>query len=254
MKNRILIVLIATIINMGLFAQNKKDSVKSYKNEIGWNLIPLFTINNQSNEYTPTFNVFYKRELKNNWHGRVSLIYFGNYSDGQIHVEKIKGLPNSKLSIDYTQNFSYDYFQYNLGIEKRFGKGKIKMFTGLDVGYANQKAEDFKMYAIRDSITNNSVGYDPKSIGLQNIKHDSTVYHQKSTINSLIFTPFYGIQINISKHFLFSAQLGVALSVEKQTNNRMIDNAPNNYYPSNITNFGLRLNGASSNFSICFRF
>ena len=147
MKNRILIVLIATIINMGLFAQNKKDSVKSYKNEIGWNLIPLFTINNQSNEYTPTFNVFYKRALKNNWHGRVSLIYFGNYSDGQIYIEKIKGLPNSKLSIDYTQNFSYDYFQYNLGIEKRFGKRKVKMFTGLDVGYANQKAEDFKMYS-----------------------------------------------------------------------------------------------------------
>ena len=254
MKKRIITLLIVTIINISLFAQNKKDSAHIYKNEIGVSLIPLFTINNQSNEYTPTINVFYKRSIKNNWYARASLIYFGNYNDGQIQIEKIKGLPNSKLGINYTQNFTYDYFQYNLGLEKRFGKEKLKMFTGLDVGYANQKAEDFKMYAIRDSITNNSVGYDPKTGYMQSAKLDSTVFHHKSTTNSIIFTPFYGVQISISKHFLFSAQLGVALSIEKQSNNRIIDNNPKDYYPSKITNFDLNLNGASSNFSICYRF
>lgn len=249
MKNRILIVLIATIINMGMFAQSKSDSLKVMKNEIGVNLIPLFTINNQSNEYTPTFNVFYKRALKNNWHGRVSLIYFGNYSDGQIYIEKIKGLPNSKLSIDYTQNFSYDYFQYNLGIEKRFGKRKVKMFTGLDVGYANQKAEDFKMYSIRDSITNNSVGYDPKSSGFQN-QTDSVVSHFKKTSNAIILTPFYGMMFNISKHFFFSAQAGLALSIVNENRKSLI----NNTTPIRITNFDFNLNSVSSNFSICYRF
>jgi hypothetical protein len=254
MKKRIILVLIVTIINISLFAQNKKDSARFYKNEVGVSLIPLFTINNQSNKYAPTINVFYKRSIKNNWYARASLIYFGNYNDGQIHIEKIKGLPNSKLGINYAQNFTYDYFQYNLGFEKRFGKEKLKMFSGLDVGYANQKAEDFKMYAIRDSITNNSVGYDPKTGNMQGAKLDSTVFHHKSTTNSIIFTPFYGVQISISKHFLFSAQLGVALSVEKQSNNRITDNNPKDYYPSNITNFDLNLNGASSNFSICYRF
>ena len=237
-----------------MFAQTKTDSAKIYKNEIGVSLIPLFTINNQSNKYTPTINLFYKRSIKNNWYGRASLIYFGNYNDGQINLEKIKGLPNSKLRIDYSQNFTYDYFQYNLGFEKRFGKEKLKMFTGIDVGYANQKAEDFKMYAIRDSTTNNSVGYDPKSGNMQSEKPDSTAFHHKSTTNSIIFTPFYGVQISICKHFLFSAQLGVALSIEKETNIRIIDNDPKDYYPSNITKFGLNLNGASSNFSICYRF
>lgn len=254
MKNRIIIILIATIINISLFAQNKNDSIRIFKNEIGWNIIPTFNLGNVTNEYKPIFNVFYKREIKNNWHGRASFIYYNNGDNEQIHLEKIKGLANSKFSIDYSQTYFNNYFQYNLGFEKRFGKRKKNMFTGLDIGYAHKKTEKLKYFVVRDSIINTWLGNYPSNENLYGIDSDSTIFHNEITSNSIILTPFYGVRYNIGKHFLISAQFGVSLSFEKATNKTIIDNQLNKNYVGARSSFDFDLGKASSNISLCYRF
>ena len=64
MKIRIIIVLVASIINMGLFAQSKNDSIMVMKNEIGINLIPLIYSGGFTSNHDPKANVFFKRQLK----------------------------------------------------------------------------------------------------------------------------------------------------------------------------------------------
>ena len=242
MKNRIVIVLIATIINMGMFAQIKSDSLRVMKNEIGLNLIPLINSGSFGSNHDPKLNVFFKRQLKNNWYGRASVILFINSTNNYDSPLEIHALPNSKLSIEYVQNISRPFLQYNLGLEKRFGKGKIKQFTGCDLGYAHYKSENKSLYGIRDSIENNS----PFNF----INHsDSVMYHVKKTSNAIILTPFYGLQFDISKHFFFSAQAGVALSIANENRKSQI----NTSNTIKVTNFDLNLSSVSSNFSICYR-
>ncbi len=252
MKNRIIIVLITTIINNSLFAQNKNDSLRKFKNEIGINLLPFINMTSESQYNKAIANVFYKHQLKQNWFGRASLILFSNNRDQYFNSTSIHGLPNSKLSIEYDENKFRPYLQYNLGIERRFGKGKVKQFTGLDLGFAHYKTEQTTMYGIRDSIDNNSP-YTFTQNGLINYK-DSIIFRQQKTANSIILTPFYGLQFNISKHFLFSTQAGVALSFTNSNNKALIDNRKTKMPIYSYSNFDLDLTGVSCNFSLCYRF
>lgn len=247
MKNRIIIVLIATIINMGLFAQSKSDSLKVMKNEIGVNLIPLINYGSQSYNNKAVANVFYKRQLKNNWHGRASVILFSNSTNNYDSPLDIHALPNSKLSIEYAQNNSWPFLQYNLGVEKRFGRGKIKQFAGCDLGYAHYKSENKLLYGIRDSIENNF----PYSLINRT---DSVIYNVKKTSNAIILTPFYGLQFDINKHFLFSTQAGIALSFVNENCKTIVDNQINKNYVGTSFYSDLNISGVSCNFSICYRF
>lgn len=250
MKNRIIIGLIATVINISLFAQIKNDSVKVLKNEIGVNLIPM--INNASfgTNHKPIANVFFKRQLKNNWYGRVSVILFKNNGNNYERSLYVRALPNSKLGIEYSQNNSNHFLQYNIGIEKRFGKSKIKQFTGCDVGYAHYKTENKLLYGIRDSLEN--ISHYNQS-GFQN-QTDSVIYQVKKTSNAIVLTPFYGMQFYISKHFFFSTQAGISLGFVNENNKSIIDNQINKIYVGTISTFDLNLSSVSCNFSICYRF
>jgi hypothetical protein len=58
------------------------------------------------------------------------------------------------------------------------------------------------------------------------------------------------MQINISKHFFFSAQVGIALSLIN-VKQKTINAAEN---PTYINQFDVNFNSVSSNFSICYRF
>jgi hypothetical protein len=246
MKNQIKIIIIATIINSCLFAQQKGDSIKVMKNEFGINVVPIVNYNNTESTRKPIADVFFKRQLKNNWYGRTSLILFNKYSnnynsDNAIFIE---GIANSQFSIEYNQNFSRPFLQYNLGIEKRFGSNRFRQFTGCDIGYARNKSDNKSFYGVRDSLHHN---YPYNYLGSQN---DSLISHVQKTNNTFILTPFYGMQINISKHFFFSAQVGVALSLinVKQKTINAVEN------PTNINQFDVNFNSVSSNFSICYRF
>ena len=252
MKNRIIIVLIATIINISLFAQTKKDSVRSYKNEFGVNLLPFVNMASESHNNRAIANIFYKRQLKQNWYGRASLIAFSNNRDQSANSTSIHGLPNSKLSIQYSENKFSPYLQYNLGIERRFGKGRVKQFAGIDLGFAHYQSTHTELYGIRDSIENNSP-YSYNQAG-QTTNNDSIVLKTQTTANSIIFTPFYGLQFNINKHFLFSAQAGASLSLTNATNNTLIDNQKTKTASYSYTNFDLDFSQVSCNFSICYRF
>lgn len=247
MKNRNLILLIAIIINMSLFAQNKNDSVRTFKNEIGINLLPFVNKCNLRNSDRAIINIFYKRQLNKNWFGRVSFVVFNNNNNNlNNNLVEIKGLPNSKLSFQYTQNEPKQYLQYNLGIERRFGKGLVKQFAGLDLGFAHYQTKHTEMYGIRDSINNNQT-----SLIFQK---DSTIFREQTTANSIIFTPFYGLQFNINKHFLFSTQAGVALSFTQVNNKTLIDNRIIKTQSNSISNFDLNITNVSCNFSLCYRF
>lgn len=249
MKNRNIILLITMIINISLFAQNKVDSISNYKNEIGINLLPFVSIASEGNNNRVFANVFYKRQLKQNWYGRASLILFSGNGKNNFNSTSIQGLPSSKLSIQYNENKYRPYLQANLGIERRFGRGKIKQFTGLDLGYAHYQTEHANIYGIRDSVEYNS----PNSF-IQPLKNDSIIFKKRITVNSIVFTPFYGLQFNISKHFLFSTQAGIALSFNKVNNTVLIDNQKIKEPSYSSANFDLDLSQVSCNFSICYRF
>lgn len=237
-----------------MFAQTKVDSLNVMKNEIGINLIPIVNMGNQSYNDKAIANIFYKRQLKNSWFGRASLILFSDNNSPNNNLTVINALPNSKLSIRYTQSNPKKYLQYNIGIEKRFGKSKIIQFTGCDLGYAHYKRENKKMFGIRDSIENNSPYNYNQNGFLNQFRNDSVILHQIKVGNALVFTPFYGLQFNISKHFFFSAQAGIALSVIKENNKSIIDNQKNKNYVGTTTNFNLDVTGVTCNFSICYRF
>ncbi len=246
MKKRIILVLIVTIININLFAQNKKDSARIYKNEVGINLLTL--LNNDK----AIANIFYKRQLKPNWFGRASFILYNNKNNQNNNLIEIKGLPDSKLGFQYTQNEPKKYLQYNLGIERRFGKGIVKQFTGIDLGFAHYQTKQSEIYGIRDSIENNSTpNYSQNGLIT---KSDSIIFRQKTISNSIIFTPFYGLQFNISKHFMFSTQAGVALSLTNSSKKSLTDNRPIKTESYSYTNFDLDITQVSCNFSICYRF
>lgn len=121
-QKTIIVLALVAITHQG-FSQNKKDSITESKNELGVNLLPLtnFAFRSVSNvfygykDFRPTFNLQYKRKLKNN-------LYY-------------------RLGSDFTTNFGSNYSKYfesgvKMGLEYRWGGQKLKFFTGADLGYS----------------------------------------------------------------------------------------------------------------------
>ena len=175
-------------------SQVKKDSVPVMKNEIGINLIPIVVILNSSNgsRNIPLAHVFYKRRLKQNLYGRLSL----SLNDGlnnQYYSETaslIKVSSPTSTSIERTRYSASNYLQYFAGLEARWGRKQIRQFAGLDLSYANYKAES---RLISTPITGN---YSPA---------DSTISHYKHINNAVGINPFYGVNLAFSRHFFISA-------------------------------------------------
>ena len=226
--------------------QAQKDSLRVYKNEVGINLIPIV------NSYYAAFNIFYKRQLKSNWFGRTSLILLNPVPDNGI----TKTIPISaqKIGIYFSQGNSKQYFQYNLGIEKRYGKGRIKQFYGFDFGYAHFNYEKKLIYGERDGATNNQPYASTQNELNYQLQTDSIVAKYKITSNSFALNPFYGLQFNITKRLFFTAQFGFSIMRNRISKKYGIDNRLYKEGSDEYTNFDFNFTTVSSNFALCFRF
>ena len=227
-------------------SKNPKDSLRIFKNEIGINLIPI------ANSSYASFNFFYKRQLKPNWFGRLSFVLLN--LDTDIGIKKTIPISNNKIGIEFVQGNPKQYLHYNLGIEKRYGKGRIKYFFGFDFGYAHYKYETKLVYGERDGILNN----EPYANTLNELNYqretDTIVAKYKIISNSFALNPFYGLQLNITRRFFFSAQLGFSIMRNRINNNYIIDNRLYKSGTEDYANFDFNFSTVSSNFAFCYRF
>ncbi len=251
---QIILLLAVTLCNNDMLAQEIKDSTKTKKNEIGINVIPFFLmLNNSESDNIPLFHVFYKRQLKGNWYGRLSIsIMTDRNPSGKNEQPMITALPGTKMAIEYTKVEKNNYLQYFAGIEKRWGKGKVRQFAGLDIGYSNYKTSSKRFYGIRNFISNadaNSYFPDNRS------GSDSVIFNYRYTYNAIALNPFYGLQFNFSKRFFLSAQVGYNLQLITQKTKKIVENRNfSDYINRNITTMDISTSGIVNNISICYRF
>lgn len=223
-------------------AQQKPDSLPLLKNEIGVNVIPYALMLNTSgnNEQSVLAHVFYKRRLKENLYGRLSLVLNNGSVTDNFNVYSNILVQNTST---YLESNSYDgknYLQYMAGIEHRWGRKNIQQFAGMDLGYAHYKSE---------TQTRSHTIYSPSGI-----VSDSTVAHYKHTNNTIAVNPFYGLILGFSKHFFMTAQVGLNFKFTSRSSEKIVDNRNPLYVTSNITNFDLGMAGVSNHIAVCYRF
>lgn len=229
-----------------ILGQTQKDSARVFKNELGINLIPF------ANSSYASLNLFYKRQVKGNWFGRLAVIVLNVDTDNGI--KKIVPVSQSTIGIEFKNGNPKQYLQYNLGIEKRYGRGKIKQFFGFDAGYASYNYETTLLYGERDGISSSSPY---ANTGVEQAYQRSTdviIAKYKTTSNSMVFNPFYGLQFNISRRLFFTSQLGCSFTYSRENYKYSVDNRLIKYRNDNHTTLNLNFSSVSSNFALCYRF
>ncbi len=246
MKNSVIILLVALAISIKGIAQSSKDSARVYKNEVGINLLPIV------NSTYAVFNIFYKRQLKPNWYGRVGLILLNVEKENSI--EKTMPISSSKIGIEFTISNPKQYVQLNLGVEKRYGKRKIKQFVGVDFGYGRYTYEEKLVFGLRDGIDRNNPYTNDYYALMQQQQTDSLVSKYKITSNSVVVNPFYGLRFDITKRFFFAAQVGISLMYNQVNKKYSVDNRLFQIGDPSLNNFDFRFSTVSNSFGICYRF
>ncbi len=242
-RTHTLLALLATsFISNTSFAQEKPDTIPLMKNEIGVSVVPYILLaNSGSDQQTPMAHVFYKRRLKENLYGRLSLVLnngsvtneFNTYTS--IHVQS-----NTNAYVESGYYEGRNYMQYLAGLEGRWGRKNIQQFAGVDLGYAYYKSE---------TQTRTHTLVSPSGIVT-----DSTVMHYKHTSNAISLLPFYGLTLGFSKHFFMTAQVGLNLQFTSRSSEKIVDTRNLPYATGNITNFDLRQGGVANHISVCYRF
>lgn len=214
MKNYILIVILTILFSKPIFSQYNKDSIVSKKNEIGVDLIPVIKIfSDIDQKYNYRGTIQYKRLLNKHLYYRLG---FTAIKKNQIRKYSDALVSNVDSIHDAIHYSNYNYkpeIQINTGIEYRWGKKRLKYFSGLDLGYAQAKTIYTEYYGVRSKYGN----YNPNitnpdiTAGLKQGNQDSVIRSYTTTKNVLCITPFYGIQYHFSNRLFFSMQLGIQL-------------------------------------------
>jgi len=238
-----LLALVATsLISNKAFAQDKPDTIPALKNEIGVSVIPYILLtNSNSDKQTPMAHVFYKRRLKENLYGRLSLVLNnGSVTDEFNTYSSIRVQSNTNAYLESGYYEGRNYLQYMAGMEGRWGRKNIQQFAGMDLGYAYYKSE---------TKTETHTLVSPSGV-----VNDSTVAYYKHTTNAVALNPFYGLILGFSKHFFMTAQVGLNLQFISRSSEKIVDTRNLPYATGNIANFDLRLGGVANHISVCYRF
>jgi hypothetical protein len=212
MKKQILSGIILLFISKHNFSQTIiKDSIRSPKNEIGCDLIPLFkALSGNSGPFgNEKYSLLYKRQLKPHLYFRLSASIIENARNFYQHN-------NTRILFPETH--------INSGLEYRWGKKRLKYFTGMDLGYSYSK-------------TTNS--------------DDNFMSNYYTTKNGITITPFFGMQYHFSNRFFFSMQLGPEVGFingKRQPNTNTIMMLPTNFKEYSLTG------GILGNFSLFYKF
>ena len=258
MKNRKLNMLVVLLLIANyISSQTKTDSVSFKKNEISINLLPTMSLlggfDIVQSKHMPLLHLNYKRLLNEKIALRLGLSVLSNpEKNGDYNeIEKIIA-NNSKVNISYLKEDGSGVFQVNIGLERRWGKNKIKQFAGLDLGYSYYNSSKKEMFGIRDSLTY-ATPYSYSNEGKPLHSNDSVVNHTRKNVHSIIVTPFYGIKIDVSKRFFVSAQVGIDISASYH---KFLKSDINSNFkkPIDYTSFGINTSGVSTNILFGIRF
>ncbi len=230
----------------------KQDSVKIQKNEIGIDMIPIVSLLSNSNSTSSKNSIQFKRSLNKNWYLRANITAItrqDNYSNG---YSQILGEKDSMVFIKYKKSVTKPEFQFNTGVEYRWGKNRIKYFVGSDIGYCFSKSDFSINYGERDK-SNYYSNPDYAGTSYYGSKKDSTITSFSLKTKGIGITPFIGMQFHFSKRWFFSAQVGPQFQIMRSKQTINFDNS--NTYPSmnySIVNFDV--NGFLNNFSLFYKF
>lgn len=238
----ILAILAIYLIGSTAFAQNQPDTLPLLKNEIGVNVIPyaFLMANSGNSDQAILAHVFYKRRLKENLYGRLSLVLNNGAFTHDYNLYSNIRIQNQSAYLESTSYTGSNYLQYMAGIEHRWGRKNVQQFAGLDLGYAHFKSE-----TETDSHT---------LVSPSGMVTDSTVAHYRHTNNTLGINPFYGLVLGFSRHFFMTAQVGINLQFTSRSSEKIIDHRNPLYTNDNITNFDLNFGVVSNHISVCYRF
>ena len=246
MKNQIITGIILLLLSKNTFSQNSTDSIITKKNEIGIDLIPFIKALSDVNSNIPfQASILYKRKISKNLYFRFG-IKTNSFTDRtQYNNIYYSPLDNTNNIINYNKTIKEPEIQLNTGLEYRWGKKKLKFFTGLDFGYSYAK----ETYSEYSGLRTNNVGYYPSGL---TINANDIVTRSFSTIrNALNITPFIGIQYHFSKRFFFSTQFGIPFQYIMGNRTPIINDLY--YRPSKFNEIGLS-GGLLNNFSLFYKF
>lgn len=207
MKNKISIGIIMVFINSAIIAQNTKEppliikedtTVKVKKNELGIDLIPGIK-RLSGNSYTN--NIFqvglqYKRRISKRMYfrfGITELFYLNQNDIYRYSTSNPWSMPNH---FNYSKYKVGPETRLNTGMEYRWGKKRVKFFTGMDFCYSSIKS-------ITDFYVSTTY-HDPYHIA----EGDSLIRSSLYMRNTFGLLPFIGMQYHFSTRFFFSMQFG----------------------------------------------
>jgi hypothetical protein len=161
MKNQIIAGIILLLLSKNTFSQNSTDSIITKKNEIGIDLIPFIKVLSNVNK-TSSFqaSILYKRKISKKLYFRFGIKTNSFTNRTQYNDIYYSPLDNTNNIINYNKTIKTPETQLNTGIEYRWGKKKLKFFTGLDLGYSYSK----ETYSEYTGLRTNNVGYYPSGL------------------------------------------------------------------------------------------
>lgn len=225
------------------------------KNELSIDLIPLIKIASTPGEvYDLKGTVQYKRQVKNGWFFRFSASVSQKKLPRPYHTISSTPVGNDSARVSYQGTEHKPQLNLDAGLEYRWGKRRIKQFTGIDIGYIHKET----VYSEYARLIPNYSYYSPYNYrfdqfnepDLRNNAQDK-IRSSSQTANGVVLTPFYGVQFHFSKRLFFSMQLGLPMQFLSIQNNNL-HKPP--HYQTRIFEFNLGEDGILNNFSLGFRF
>ena len=257
MKKHIVLIILAIVLSHKTFSQVTKDTLTIKKNELILDLIPIIKLlSNSDNSIDLKGSLQYKRRLKNKLFIRIDITLFQKREPQKYSNIRSSYSDSLNYVVDYERRDYKPELSLTTGIEYRWGKKRIKQFTGLDIGYVHSS----KTYSTYQEYIPNYINYNPNnnnpdaSLSNNSSINNAITSSLATTYNGVIFNPFYGLQYHFSNRFFFSMQFGARLQLLKGKNT-VIKNSPTYQYPSgSYYDFSIGNGGILNNFSLGFRF
>jgi hypothetical protein len=257
MKKYIVLIILVIVLSHKTFSQETKDTLTIKKNELILDLIPIIKLlSNSDNSADLKGTLQYKRRLKNKLFIRIDITLFQKREPQKYSNIRSSYSDSLNYVVDYDRREYKPELSFTTGIEYRWGKKRIKQFTGLDIGYVHSS----KTYSTYQEYIPNYINYNPNNnnpdipLGNNNSINNAITSSHATTYNGVILNPFYGLQYHFSNRFFFSMQFGTRLQLLKGKNT-VIKNSPTYQYPSvSYYDFSIGNGGILNNFSLGFRF
>lgn len=241
MKRSLMLLLCVFAINAHSQDSLKTDnSIKPKRHEIGLNILPPFlALAGAGGGNSQYFNITYKYFLNERTAFRTTagIIVFGNHNLYGNQTETV--IKTNSVTVNKT-NYSHDptNIQGTIGLERIFGKRKLKHVLGFDLTYNYQNhRENISYYKLTDSIGANNT----KIQNWQNIDTGRTVVN--SYINKYGITPFYSVRYPITEKFILTSSVRFNLQASQRRYNGLTYNS-----------FDFNMSGVISEVSLFYRF